>query len=195
MADEARVTAELEYAEILSGCGVRATAVQEYAEISIDRFVKSTAVQEYAEISAGAGISVTAILGYIEIGPRVITPCAFAINGSIVPWYATADRMNPPVVRYPEPRARYGGGRPARAIGLPSAIVGREWISQEGLNWWMSLFEATDNPYISASVTLYDPLSNGWRSGSGYIWKPEYKSADNIYSEFRVRITGLEFWE
>jgi len=197
MASPAQVTAVLEYAEVDPGESIRTTAITKYAEIDPGDGIRTTAIQEYAEINPGDGIILTALLGYIEVGTRVTLPSGsrFLINGSAPPWYAEPDRMNPPVVRYPEPTAKYGGGKPARAIGLPSAMVGREWINQDGLDWWLSLFTSTTDPYVTASVSLYDPLSNGWRSGSGYIWKPEYKPADNIYAEFRVKITGLEFWE
>lgn len=196
MTSPARVTAVGEYAEISPCPGTRVTAISDYAEIDPGDGIRATALLGYTEVDAGDGIYATGVLMYLELGLYIGPPASvFWIAGCVPPWYAGPDRLHPPLVKYPEPKAKYGGGRPARAIGLPSAEVGREWISQQGLDWWMSLFTSTSEPYIATSVSLYDPLSNGWRTGSGYVWKPEYRPAENMYTDFRVKITGLEFWE
>lgn len=102
----------------------------------------------------------------------------------------------PPVVQYPYSTATYGREIPTRAHGRYEAEVGRPWISQEGINWWMSFFSSPSQLWTSVSVTLFDPRTDSWRTGSAIMWRPTFKPesmSSCIFSDFKVRFAGVDF--
>jgi len=185
-----RVTAVESLVEIEHKDGVNVTAAESLVEIEPGVAVFSTALLGYVEIEHNPRVRVSALMGYVEIGPRPISPSTFTINGEIPPYYARPDRKHPPVLRYPSPKKMVWPGEPVRAVGLPYAEIGRSWINQEGIDWWLDLFGSS--PYIDASVTLYDPFENGWVSGSCHVWRPTFMPKENLYAEFVIKLTGIE---
>jgi len=196
MADEARGTAELVYVETEPSDRARTTAELVYTEIQPGESSRTTAELALVEVSKDHAPYLTAVLAYVEVRIPRYSPSAFWVNYQEPPVYARPDRIHPPVVRYPEPKARYAFGRPARAIGQPYAVIGRGAISQEGLNWWQAFFTSASDLKTEVRVNLYDPLANSWRSGSGFMWRPSFQSKGSTastYYDFTIRLTGLEF--
>lgn len=118
------------------------------------------------------------------------------INGASPIHDAYPDVQGPPVLVEPRPEAMRSPAIPAKVSPAYEMRVGRNWISQEGLNWWMSFFASPSQLYTSVSVTFFHPEENAWVSGSAYMWRPSLGQetfGTCNFANFSVLFTGLEW--
>lgn len=102
----------------------------------------------------------------------------------------------PPTVIWPSPTAVDGLNRPVAAVGAPYTIFGRDRINATGYSWYNEIIGGA--AYVEVKVTLYDERTQSWTVWKGYMWQPTHSAAAVAgvdgpeYTDFRVRITGLE---
>ena len=102
----------------------------------------------------------------------------------------------PPIVQYPAPRSFTGEGKPAAAIGSPFAVVGRDRISETGIDWWFARMNTSTFDPLIVAVTLWDPRSTAWGTYQAWMHPPTYQLAEagseyNL-TNWRVRFSSIE---
>lgn len=119
----------------------------------------------------------------------------FFVNGSSPIPEAMPDWEGPPVLRFPTWSQRALDGRPVLAVGWPTILLRRAWISSCGLRWWLQLFEGSA-PYARVELTAFDPISACWTTASGVLWRPSWErsaTASALVSRFEMRFIATCF--
>ena len=100
----------------------------------------------------------------------------------------------PPIIYYPPPTAFTGEGKPAAAIGLGYAEVGRDNITPTGVTWYQNRLDG-NNPTLVA-VVLYDPRSAAWGTYQAWMhcptWQGGHPGSVVRLANFRVPFTSCE---
>ena len=117
---------------------------------------------------------------------------AFSINGSSPqPEYEPQAWLTH--FHYPQPRGWSGQGKPVAAVGKPWVEIGRDLISQTGLNWYNAFFSNDDDEYVDVTLVIYDPRAGQERTFSAVMLRPTWESQERngYYRDFRVRFVEL----
>jgi len=120
----------------------------------------------------------------------------FMINGSIPIHDAYPTVQEPPVFLEPGPTKVRATVIPTRVLPKYEMRVGRPWINQNGINWWMQFFSSPSQLYVQVTIDFFHPELNAWVSGSAYMWRPTFGSetmAACKFSDFSVQFTGIEW--
>ncbi|APU89195.1 hypothetical protein Rctr71_083 [Virus Rctr71] len=103
----------------------------------------------------------------------------FRIAGSKPPISAMPSPKYPPIVRLHPAEVRRGDGT-GIVYGSPYAILGREWITQAGLDWWAGHTG-------SLTVKLLNPATGNWTNYTGigrivsYEPDPDYQFVNFVF--------------
>lgn len=122
---------------------------------------------------------------------------AFSINSVTPPTAAAPTAPHTPGVIHPKAAAYDGLGRPVGAVGQAEAVVGRNFITATGLDWWLDHFaSATDLSVTVADLNIYDPLQQTEVTYSSAemhrpTWNEDDSNPGSWYRDFRVRFTAL----
>ena len=120
----------------------------------------------------------------------------FRINGQEPPRNAYPTITEPPVLLEPRPTKMRAVAIPARVLPRYEMRVGRDWIDQDGINWWMQFFSSASQLYTQVEVSFFHPELDTWVSGSAYMWRPTFGQetmAACKFRDFSVQFTGLEW--
>lgn len=99
-----------------------------------------------------------------------------------------------PIVRWNEPEARDGYGRPIATSSEMYAIIGRPSINTTGMAWWYTTVGLGTNVSTTIYVKLFNPVTQTWTNYSGLAWRPTFSGgkAGNKVTDFAIKITNLE---
>ena len=100
----------------------------------------------------------------------------------------------PPIVQYPMPRSFTGEGKPAAAIGLPWAEVGRDIASQTCYTWYLGRLDSNEPALVA--VCLWDPKTAAYGTYQAWMHAPTFYGAapasEVTFTNFRVKFTSCE---
>jgi hypothetical protein len=122
---------------------------------------------------------------------------AFSIDGVTPPSYAAPTAPHSPGVIHPKATGYDGLGRAVGAVGQMEAVVGRNYITAEGLAWWLNLFASFDDLSVTVDdLVIYDALNEAERTFSTAemhrpTWNEDDSNPGSWYRDFRVRFTVL----
>lgn len=120
---------------------------------------------------------------------------SFAVFETIPPIYA---RPAAPRSRLflPKPTGFDGQGRPCGAVGKPYYVFFRRYMTHEGHDWWMDLFDLStaEYTYPLSAISIYNSQTRAMQEfSSGVMHLPEWESenAGVWYENYTFMISEL----
>ena len=120
---------------------------------------------------------------------------AFSIDSVTPPTEAAPTAPHSPGVVHPAAGGYDGLARPVGAVGQAEAVVGRAFMTAEGLGWWLDQFAGpTDLSVTVADLNIYDPLQQAEVTySSAEMHRPTWEESNpgSWYRNVRIRFTAL----
>jgi len=120
---------------------------------------------------------------------------AFSINSITPPTSAAPTAPHSPGVVYPATGGYDGLARPVGAVGQPEAIVGRAFMTNDGLAWWLLHFTNPEDVSVTISdLAIYDVLYQAERVFStATMYRPTWEESNpgSWYRNVRIKFTAL----
>ena len=122
---------------------------------------------------------------------------AFSIGGVTPPSYAAPTAPHSPGVVYPAATGYDGLARAVGAVGQAEALVGRAFITNDGLVWWLLHFSSPLDLSVTVSdLVVYDVLWQVEKTFSTAVmhrptWNEDDANPGAWYRDFRVKFTAL----
>ena len=120
---------------------------------------------------------------------------AFSIGGVTPPSYAAPTAPHSPGVVYPAATGYDGLARAVGAVGQAEALVGRAFMTNEGMAWWLVHFSSPLDLSVTVSnLVIFDTLYQTEQTFStATMHRPTWEDSNpgSWYRGVKIRFTAL----